>query len=150
MEKCAAEAGYTGPNAVELYLGECTKLGKARSTAYHAALLARIGHEAANGRSELAAGIAAAALGYLDTLYVLGDAEVAWRTTLTADPVVIQRTPTMPKAMQVPETGAKKESGGGFSHRLKFSQLIEPEILESTLEAGKQWQAWDALTRGSA
>ena len=151
LERAATEAGYPhASNKVELLVTECTKLGKAKGTCYLAAMIARTGAAAAAGQSKLASGLAAATLGYLDTLYVLGDAEVAWRTTLTADPVVIQRTPTMPKAMQVPETGAKKESGGGFSHRLKFSQLIEPEILESTLEAGKQWQAWDALTRGSA
>ena len=62
--------------------------------------------------------------------------------------MVVARTPTLPKSQAVPETGVKKEeSGGGFSHRQKFSKLIEPQILESTLEEGKQWQAWEALTR---
>ena len=148
VEKCAAEAGYSGPNAVELYLGECTKLGKARSTAYLAALLARIGHEAANGRPELAAGTAAAALGYLDTLYVQGETDLAWRTTLGEDPIIVTRS-TLPKAQSIPEPSAKAKAGANvaFAHRMAFSTLIPSKVLESTLEAGKQWKAWDEMTR---
>jgi len=147
VEKQAAISGYTGSNAVELYVGECTKLGKARSTA----ILSRIGHEAANGRAELAAGLAAGALGFLDTLYVQGEADLAWRTTLGADPIVVSRSPTMPKSQGIPEGGprpkAAPQSNVAFAHRMAFSQLIPTEVLEGTLEAGKQWKAWDALTR---
>ncbi len=151
VEKQAAISGYTGSNAVELYVGECTKLGKARSTAYLGAILSRIGHEAANGRAELAAGLAAGALGFLDTLYVQGEADLAWRTTLGADPIVVSRSPTMPKSQGIPEGGprpkAAPQSNVAFAHRMAFSQLIPAEVLEGTLEAGKQWKAWDELTR---
>jgi len=148
IEQSAEKAGYGhAANKVELLVTECTKLGKSKGTCYLAAMVARTGAAAAAGNSKLASGLAAATLGYLDTLYVMGDPEVAFRTTLTADPVAVLRTPTLPKSQAVPETGAKKESGSGFSHRSKFSQLIEPHVLESTLQAGKQWQEWDALTR---
>ena len=151
VEKQAALSGYTGSNAVELYVGECTKLGKARSTAYLGAILARIGQEAANGRAELAAGLAAGALGFLDTLYVQGETDLAWRTTLGEDPTIVARSPTMPKSQGIPENGPRPkeeaQSNVAFAHRAAFSQLIPAEVLEGTLEAGKQWKAWDALTR---
>jgi len=153
VEKQAALSGYTGSNAVELYVGECTKLGKARSTAYLGAILARIGHEAANGRAELAAGLAAGALGFLDTLYVQGETDLAWRTTLGEDPTIVTRSPTLPKSQGIPENGprpkAAAHSNVAFAHRMAFSQLIPAEVLEGTLEAGKQWKAWDELTRQS-
>ena len=149
LEKQARAAGYSTGNAVELYVGECTKLGKARGTAYIATLLARIGHEAANGRAELAAGLAGAALGFLDSMYLQGEADLAWRATLSGDPVVVARTPALPKQQSLPESNAKVAGAGSVSinHRSRFSQLIPPEVLEGTLEAGKQWKAWDELTR---
>jgi hypothetical protein len=111
-------------------------------------MLCRCGTEAAAGRASQAAGVAAGALGYLDMLYTLGDIEMSWRSTLEEDPVIVQRTPTLAKSHGVPEpAGAGAKAGGATTHRLKFSQLIEPEILESTLETGKQWAQWEALTR---
>ena len=148
VEKLAAKAGYTGASSVELYLGECTKLGQARDTAYLAALLARIGHEAANGRPELAAGTAAAALGFLDTTYVQGETDLAWRTTLGEDPVAVTRN-MLPNSQSLPEPGATPRDGASvaFAHRVAFSTLIPTRVMESTLEAAKQWKAWDKMTR---
>ena len=131
---------------MELYLGECTRLGQAQETAYLATLLARSGHEAANGRPELAAGIAAAALGFLDTTYVQGETDLAWRTTLEGDPVAVTRK-MLPRSQSIPEPGATPSASVPFAHRVAFSTLIPTKVLECTLEAAKQWKAWDKMTR---
>ena len=53
------------------------------------------------------------------------------------------------EALAVPETGAATKAGGGsFKSRLLFSTLVPPRVLETTLDAGKQWAAWETLARG--
>ena len=54
----------------------------------------------------------------------------------------------MTKVLTVPDAGAAKKTGASFKSRLLFSTLIPPRVLETTLEAGKQWAAWETLARG--
>ena len=143
LEKAADEAGYggTGPARVELYLNECTKLGKTKLTSYIASAVARIGQAAASGESDLAAGLSGCLIGFRDQVWISGDVETSWRTTLMADPIVIQRQPTMTKTAVLPDG----KNHGTLPTRMKFSAVVPMEVLESTLETARQWKSWDDL-----
>ena len=145
LEKAADDAGYSGSGSarVELYLNECTKLGKTKLTSYIASAVARIGQAAAAGESDLAAGLSGCLIGFLDQVWISGDVETSWRTTLLADPIVIQRQPTMTKAAGLPDG----KSQGTLPTRMKFSAAVPMEVLESTLETARQWKSWDDLSK---
>ena len=142
LEELARDAGFSGTQMVELYLHETTKLSKSKFLVYLAAGLARIGRAAAAGESEMAAGLTASVLGFLDQIYLTGDVETGWRSTLEGEPVAIQRQPTMQRATGLPDSGPKN-----LTNRLKFSVLIPPDVLEVTLESARQWSVWDALQK---
>jgi hypothetical protein len=138
----ATEAGYSGPQKVEMYVHECSKLGKSKLLAYITSLVSRIGTEAAAGESKRACGLAAVLLGFLDQTMTNGDLDAAWKTTMEADPVSIQRAPTLTKMFSLPENAPKN-----VSHRMKFSAMVPPDVLESTLESAKQWAQWDTAAK---
>ena len=142
LEQIASEAGYSGSTKVEMYLTECSKLGKSKVTSYLIAGMSRAGLAAWQGDADSAAGIIAATIGYLDQSYINGDVEGSWRTALLSDPVVVQRNATLAKTLTLPDAG--KTSG---PHRHKFSPLVPPAVLEASLEMQKQWAAWDQLAK---
>ena len=142
IEKLARDAGFTGPHAVDLFLHDTTKMSKSKFLAYLGAGLARIGAASASGNSDLAAGLTAALLGFVDQSFLNGDLDNSWRAVLETEPVVVQRNPAMAMSIGLPD-GSQKN----VAYRLRFSQLIPAEILEVTLESAKQWQAWDSLQK---
>ena len=148
LEKLAARSGYVGEAAVERYIGETSKLGKAKSTLYLASLLARCGERAAAGDAQGAAGTAAGALMYLDMLHVYGDIEIAWLVALENDPQAALKAQNLEKTLSIPEPGQKQNGKKGTSVRLNFSQLAEAETLEAALEVCKSWAGYDTLARG--
>ena len=148
LEKLAAKSGYVGEAAVERYIGDTSKLGKAKSTLYLASLLARCGERAAAGDAQGAAGTAAGALMYLDMLHVYGDIEIAWLVALENDPQAALKAQNLEKTLSIPEPGQKQNGKKGTSVRLNFSQLAEAETLEAALEVCKAWAGYDTLARG--
>ena len=148
LEKLAAKSGYVGEAAVERYIGDTSKLGKAKSTLYLASLLARCGERAAAGDAQGAAGTAAGALMYLDMLHVYGDIEIAWLVALENDPQAALKAQNLEKTLSIPEPGQKQNGKKGTSVRLNFSQLAEAETLEAALEVCKSWAGYDTLARG--
>ena len=148
LEKLAAKSGYVGEAAVERYIGDTSKLGKAKSTLYLASLLARCGERAAAGDAQGAAGTAAGALMYLDMLHVYGDIEIAWLVALENDPQAALKAQNLEKTLSIPEPGQKQNGKKGTSVRLNFSQLAEAETLEAALEVCKSGAGYDTLARG--
>ena len=133
---------------MERYIGDTSKLGKAKSTLYLASLLARCGERAAAGDAQGAAGTAAGALMYLDMLHVYGDIEIAWLVALENDPQAALKAQNLEKTLSIPEPGQKQNGKKGTSVRLNFSQLAEAETLEAALEVCKSGAGYDTLARG--
>ena len=142
VEALAVGAGYSSVNRVELYVTECTKLGRSRYTALLGTLLSRIGAAAADGDCEMAKGLAGASLAFLEMVLLSGDIESSWKTTLLTEPIVTQKNPSMAKALGIPEPG--KTTG---PHRAKFSAMVPARILEASLESQRQWAQFDLLAK---
>ena len=44
-------------------------------------------------------------------------------------------------------TAASADDGNALFHRMKFSAMVPPDVLESTLESAKQWAQWDTAAK---